>query len=303
MRLYQGEGVLKKTIVRLLLLLASSCCSAAERPKLHWVVPDLPPLVIKQGEYKGEGLYQQLIQLYQNALSDYEHIVIVVNIARIHRLIMDVSKDFCVPSAFKISSWTERRTYGSFNVLSGGTVIATVRSKANKLTQIQPFSLRDLLTDKSLSLGMSKNRSFGAIDQVIQRYGSEQNVLKFAVSGEGTLYRMLQGGRIDYLLALAFEPLYHAERLNMHDEILTLTLDGAGGFINGYPTCSGNDWGRQVIERLNQVSQSAELQQANLAFINRWMPADSAAIFARAYHQAYFREYGKSIQGETRPHD
>ena len=284
-----------------LALLASLCCGlhwpayATDHAAIAWIFIDLPPVSISSGRYQGQGFQEALLENYRQAMPDYTHQTVYLGSARIYKLLLDKSKNFCIPSMYKLAMFSESRVFGSFNHITGLELLTLKKNLGPIQTRAGGVVLNELLKNTELILGFSHSRSFPALDSLIQAHATQRNIVRFSLQRQETLFHMLLRGRIHYTLGGPYEAGYIGQVLDRAANFLSLPIAEAPQTILGYPSCTNNQWGKDIIQRINKLNRQPALHRANLALIHRWADPATAERLAKEYRRTFHKTHGQAL--------
>ena len=289
------HNLLKSTV----LWLFCSLAMAENKPALPWILVDAPPLGISEGELAGRGIHDDLLRIYRQKLPEYRHVFTYASITRLHAMLADPNKNFCVPAMFKLPQQEKTRSYASFNQLSTPISIMTVRDNAARIGAPGPVSLRALLNNSALRFGLAKSRSYGSLDPLIAQAKQRKHVKTHALQNHKTLYRMLLRGRIDYTLGLSYEAGYIGRKLSADDEFISVPIKETPDYELTYPNCTGNDWGKAVVAKLNDINTGHDIHLQSIASISYWSDPATARRLETAHRQKYRNTHGRELPART----
>ncbi|HYQ51105.1 MAG TPA: TIGR02285 family protein, partial [Pseudomonas sp.] len=186
------------------LLLAMATAPVQAKERLLWLVRDLPPFTIFEGEGKGQGVVDQMLPLLIRQMPEYDHAIVRVNRARGIQMLQDASSFTCDPTLL----WTaERAKYVHFSkptlgVISGGLV---VRNQGAAL--LAPFldgqqiDLKGLLNATQLKLGIVAERSYSTqIDDILRQLPDSALSRHYGNDATASLLQMQRLGRLPWVL-------------------------------------------------------------------------------------------------------
>jgi len=269
------------------IIMAPAMLSAGE--SITWVEADFPPVWILKGPDKGNGILDGLISIYEKNLPDYEHHHVTANITRILSM-MKEGQNVCHAGILK-SPDRENFVYFSIpNCITNLHGIVVKKSRINALFgNNKSVSLESLLKNTNLKPGVSKSNSYGAtIDKLLEKY-KEKSAILFR-SGQDNhmgLLRMLKEERIDYMIGYPWEITYIESRMDLHDEIAVVDIEELDGqqWIVSYVGCTKNEWGRQVIEKLDAVLTRVRASDEYLFHALKWLPDGVRLEAKKAYKE------------------
>ncbi|MGC5702221.1 TIGR02285 family protein [Pseudomonas sp. NFXW11] len=251
----QRLGRLLSPLVALLLWLPSAPGQAGEM--LTWLLRDLPPLTIFEGEQKGRGVVDLLMPQLIASLPEYRHELMRVNRARGIQMLREPSFT-CDPALI----WSKERaqwvafSITSFRVLSNGLAIR--RADREQLTQFiheGQVDLGALLQSGKQLIGVVAERSYGQqLDQVLQQAPPDSIRAHYGNDALGSLLQMQRAGRLQLLLGYWPEIRYQAAQQGINSEELEFyPVAGTSKYQEVHIGCSDTPQGRQAITRINQA--------------------------------------------------
>lgn len=243
------------------LLSLSLFCSLSSAEPIIWLKPNMPPYTIQDGPEKDQGRIDLVAKMLQEEMSEYSH---VEKVASFSRILQDlaVKPDICSAALFKSA---EREKFIEFSVpymlgLSNRLVVHATTS-----AQLQPYlneqgqvDLDKLLQSNNFTLGVAKDRKYGAVlDSIIKRF-SQSNAI-YSRSGidqlKGLLIMSLKGNRqISGFLSNPDQVMYLLSQQNIteHDFVFYELKDNPP-YLLGYMGCVKNDFGKAVIAKANDL--------------------------------------------------
>ena len=169
--------------------------------------------------------------------------------------------------------------------------IVVKKSRINALLgNNKSVSLESLLKNTNLKLGVSKSNSYGAtIDKLLEKYKGKSTILfRSGQDNHVGLLRMLKEERIDYMIGYPWEITYIESRMDLKGEIAVVDIEELEGqqWIVSYVGCTKNEWGRQVIEKLDAVLTRVRANDEYLFHAFKWLP-DSVRLEAKKAYQEH----------------
>jgi uncharacterized protein (TIGR02285 family) len=256
---------------------------------ITWVKADFPPIWIMDGSDKGNGILDGLISTYETNLPEYEHHHINANITRILSMMRD-GQEVCHAGILKSSGREEFIKFSIPNGITTSHKIAVKKGRTNSLFgNNKSVSLVDLLKNRSLKLGVSTSNSYGAIiDNILETY-KDKNTILFRIGQDNHLglLRMLKTERIDYIIGYPWEITYLANQIDMRDEIEVVDINELKGqkWIETYVGCTKNEWGLQVIEKIDAILLNVRASEEYTFHILKWLPENIKQETKNAYEK------------------
>lgn len=284
---------------RLWYLVVSLLCflpvTGAAKEKVEWMEAVAPPFFIHEGELAGQGYEDVITDIITENLPQYEHQRVVANITRHYKEFKD-GKNACNVGLFKTA---EREQFLYYSIPSFFTLPAVVIINKKNYPDFgseKSVKLEDVLKSGQ-KIGRSLNRSYGKdVDRVLDTFGTPENVFKYEGSELSlNLFKMLKHGRLDGLIGLPEEAMYQAERLGIRDQIMTLSItenQGSQEAWLSYVACSKNEWGKQVIEEINEILLKQRPTERYRQAYERWL--DDSTL--EGYRKQYDRVFLKAVE-------
>ena len=236
-------------------------------PKLIWLMRDLPPLTVRDGAQKGQGIIDRLMPALMAGMPQYEHVILPVNRARAIRMLEDTSLA-CDPALVRNPARAQSIAYSRPVIDLHGNGL-TIRRENKKL--IEPFvhgdsvDLQAMLKAQTLKLGVIAKRSYGTwIDTQVSQGPADQLFIHYGNDPLGSLLHMQNAGRVQALLGYWPEIQSKARQQGLASESLIFyRIIGAPAYQPIHIGCSNTPEGREVIRRVNAILASREHQALN----------------------------------------
>lgn len=274
-----------------LLLAGPQWVSATEN--LVWMEAVLPPFFIHSGPNQNQGYGDAITQILEAHLPDYNHGEINTNITR-HFYMFKQGEQVCSVGLYKTP---EREKFMYFSIPSFITLPPVIIIKKENIVKFgnkATVSLDAVLEDRGMMIGFAKDRSYGkTLDEIFNRHKGQANLVEFTGQELSlNLFKMLMLGRLDGLIGLPEEALYQAEQMGIRDQFITLTLSENLHNYDGWMSCvacSKTPWGKQVIDKINQVLLAQRPSEQYRAAYERWLDPNSIAEYRRAYAEVFLK--------------
>ncbi|WP_372770828.1 TIGR02285 family protein [Pseudoalteromonas sp.] len=265
-------------ILLLLLLLPTYCLAEI----INWVVVDYPPYYILEGDLKGQGRDELVIDLVSANLVGYQFKRHVMPASRAVKALAKDDEVFCMASLYRNE---EREKFihftDEFSTLGLSPAIAMRKSTVDKLqldNQIA-VSLTKLIMQNGLTIGTTLNRSFGKeIDEIISLSPEQQISARAGRDTLESLTYMLLKGRVDIILGYPSEHTYLKSLMDKNNELMQLTVLETKAVSKGYIGCSKNKQGVAVIKAINAVLSEVNRGEQFKALMLRWLPKHISLI-------------------------
>jgi len=265
------------------LLLAMATAPVQAKERLLWLVRDLPPFTIFEGEGKGQGVVDQMLPLLIRQMPEYDHAIVRVNRARGIQMLQDASSFTCDPTLL----WTaERAKYVHFSkptlgVISGGLV---VRNQGAAL--LAPFldgqqiDLKGLLNATQLKLGIVAERSYSTqIDDILRQLPDSALSRHYGNDATASLLQMQRLGRLPWVLGYWPEVRYLIQQQGgALDEYQFHPIQGVNRYQFLHVGCSDSPLGREAVAHIDQLLPT--LRSRTLpALYARWLDPELQADY------------------------
>lgn len=260
--------------------------------RVQWMEAVAPPFFIHEGDLAGQGYEDVITDIITENLPQYEHERVIANITRHYKEFKDGRKA-CNVGLFKTPEREEFLYYSIPSFFTLPTVFIINRKRFPEFGSSKVVSLEEILAG-NLKIGRALNRSYGKnVDQVLDTFGTPENI--FAYEGYElslNLFKMLKHDRLDGLLGLPEEAMYQAERLGIRDQIMTLTIaenqENYDGWLS-YVVCSKNEWGKQVIEEINQILIKQRPTEKYRQAYERWLDDSTLEGYRKLYDEVFLK--------------
>lgn len=251
----------------------------------------MPPSFIQKGSSENQGYSDVIGNLIREYLTDYEHHRVVTNVVR-HFDDFKSGKKVCGIDLYRTK---ERKAFMYFSIPSMLTLPPVLIVRKDKLGMFgtdPAVSLETILADEDFRLGFSSDRSYGqGLDAILKQHLKRKNMVVFSGQELRQNYvKMLLLDRLDGLIALACEAKYHAEQMGILDQVTTVTLLESQQNFDAWMSavaCPKNEWGREVIDKINtvliQIRPSAPYRQA----YERWLGENSLRQYRSIYNDVF----------------
>jgi len=277
----------KKGLAALILaaLLAGLNTTAFAKERIDWLRFDYPPMYIVSGPQAGEGYMDNILGLLIDHMPDYDHQISVANLSRIMSE-FEQGNNVCVASLF-VNEERERLghiSHGTTTQLPSVQLVFRAEDAERFAAFGDPASLRAILADQSLMLGVSERMSYGTvIDATVAEHQQQPNVFLRSGTDVGLgLHEMLIKGRIDYTINYSWAALYTAGPAQA--ALLDfLPFVEAGPCPAHHVICTKNAWGKRVIAKVDALLADQALTRQRRDFIERWLPESERAVFRKTF--------------------
>lgn len=280
-------------VVVFFIIMALFPAAAAANDSVTWMEAVAPPFFIHEGEYKGQGYEDVVTDILKENLPEYNHDEMTSNLSR-HYYNFKHGQKVCNVGLYKTA---EREEFLHFSIPSFFTLPTVLVIKKERLANFggsKTVQLDALLKDGKMTIGTATNRSYGKdVDTILDKYKDQGNI--FVFEGEElsrSFFHMLKLGRLDALISLPEEAIYQAEKLGLKDEIMTLTIEeNQGGYDSWLSSvgCSKTEWGKKIIEKINQILLAQRPTKRYREAYERWLDESSLANYRELYDKVFLQ--------------
>lgn len=250
-------------------------------PEVLWYRFDYPPAFISTGPDKDRGYGDVRDAYLMRELTEYRHKIVVSNVARLFED-MRVQGNICNSALLKNP---EREKYVVFSepvaeLLPAGIVTLASRKAdfASFLNKRGELRLPEFIQSQRFRIAVAASRSYGpAVDQALQagkRIGVVRPYSSSDIFASG-LMKLDRRGQADATLGYAVELYWAARRMNLSvDEYWFVPIEGATQLIYSRVGCSRSPQGLAVVDRINKLIRSGEVDKVFEKSYLAWLPPD-----------------------------
>lgn len=280
---------MKKSIMVLLCVLFFSTRIASDvkaEETITWLKPNFPPIFITEGSQKGTGYFDRLEELIIANLPDYNYQVIIANAKRIMKELKEQKKAGCAA----LIKTPEREKFIDFSspalmVLPNGVIILKSQEAKFKpfLNESGEIDLDRLLGTSELTLGISTGRRYsGSIDEILKKHSERKNIYtRFGNDLTEGLISMMIANRIDFILGYPTEVFYFMDMMKIKKDIKYIPVIGMEKFSFGHIGFPKNQWGKEIISKINVILEKHRSTPAFLSFYEKWLNKDTIVYYRK----------------------
>ena len=263
------------------------------RDSVIWLEAEMPPYFIQSGPLQEQGYGDIISDILQERLTDYDHEEMVTNVTR-HFYKFKQGEKVCSVGLYRTP---EREEFIHFSIPSFLTLPAVIiinKDQWQKFGNRDSIRLEEILNNKELTIGLAKDRSYGqAVDQILGRHTGSKDIVEIAGQELSlNLFKMLMLNRVNGLIGLPEEALFHAEQMGIRDRILTLTIEenqqGYDAWISSVG-CSNNEWGRTIIAEINRILLTERPTSRYRTAYERWLDSNSIGAYRKVYDAIFLK--------------
>lgn len=273
------------------LLVAPIVPPSLAKDAITWMEVSMPPYFIQEGPDKNQGYGDVISAILQEHLPEYDHFEMVTNVTR-HFHKFQKGEKVCSVGLYRTP---EREAFMYFSIpsfLTLPSVLIVSKETAADLGSPSSIRLEEILRDKRFVVGLSKDRSYGTrIDAILAQHKDSANTILYTGQElSANYFKMLMLKRIDGLIALPDEAMYHAEKMGLRDRLTTLIIEenqeGYEGWLCSVG-CPKNEWGRTVIDKINTILREQRPTERYRGAYERWLDANSLERYRAVYRDVF----------------
>lgn len=241
-----------------------------------WLGADFPPMAMSQGEYAHQGYIDALYTLLKETAPQHNFKEQVVPWTRAMHM-AKMGGPYCLISAFYTPERAEflRFTEPYGYLLPIGLIVrADDQARFSQfLTASGQLKLNELLADERLIIGITNDRSYGALidEQLRSRLGSDSNNIYKAYQNESAkiLFNMLEHKRFDYMLSYPSEAVFYESAAS---KLLFYQIEGNSQLLPGRLSCTKTPATDGVFADISKTVTSPAAASVFQSAYERWLP-------------------------------
>lgn len=272
----------------LLMLSASSRAASDDAKEIRWLGIDLAPMMMLDGPQAGTGYLDEIMNTVRPLFPGYKQSIVYGNSARLEQQ-MKLGGNTCTVAMLQTPARAKFMVFSKpfARIIPNGVI--TLKSLEPKFNAFRDsygnISLTKASADSSLRFGLAQGRVYGGkIDPLIKPLlgppvAPQVMLLGSTNIGEG-LYRMLQRGRVDYMLGYPLEEQYFLQRYaDVKSATVFLPVAEAGPLIDRHFACAKSPWGEQRVAEMNRHLESKELRQKLQSIYESHLSSDARSLY------------------------
>jgi len=257
---------------------------AAGRESVLWAVLDFPPFQIRDGEHRGTGSFDGLLDLLIAQLPDYDHEVVTMTFARREEE-MRQGRRLCTPGLFRTPAREKLLAFSQPALIHLDNRLVFLAAKADRFGGGRAVDLEALLKRPDLIGGIVAERSFAPnIDPLLRQYAKAPNLVVRPMKSS-QMFELLSRGEIDYTILFPHEAALLQRQADPPPDIRLRAIAGTPPFILTHVACTKGPWGEAMIERINGIIEAQRSRPEYRALSERWYDASDKALIRKYYPQ------------------
>lgn len=282
-----GRAIVKQgpnrllAVLGLLALLATSA-PAIGRETILWAVLDFPPFQIRDGEFRGSGSFDGLLETLIKQLPEFDHEVVAMTFARREEEIRQGQR-LCTPGLFRTPAREQLLTFSVPALIHLDNRLVFLSSRADRLDVGPHADLNLLLKRYDLVAGVVSGRSFAPnIDPLIQQHAQAKNLVMRPIKSS-QMFELLINGEIDYTILFPHETNYLARQYGRSGGLAVRPIAGTPPYIFTHVACTKGSWGEATIARIDHILKMQRRLREYRALSERWYDQSDRALIRKYY--------------------
>lgn len=265
-------------------LLLGSVTGVHAKDTITWANLHFPPWMILKGESAGQGVWDALLKEVIANLPEYDHEMVDMKNVRYEELARQQAH-VCKVYYFKTPEREEVLHYSVPSVVFLANYVVMRNEKARELGNPASISLERLLNDTRFTGTFIAGRSYGKeIDPLLQKHKGMSHLL-FRVLDNQNLFEVLGLGRTDYILEFPAVRSFFEHDLDIHPAVANISIEGITPYNVTYVTCVKNEWGKRVIEKVDDILKRYIPTPAHREATLRWYQPAEQIELAKYYQR------------------
>jgi uncharacterized protein (TIGR02285 family) len=265
-------------------LAAAMLGSARAADRLNWGWFNAAPYMIAAGPDRDQGIFDQIRSLLQEEVPDYEHKDVQAPFPRIFQEIRN-GNHWCFVGGVQTP---ERAQFAYFSAPVAVFLPFKVVVRKDRLAEFSSdgsISLAALQAHAGMRTSYLRGRTFTPqIDALL----AQQPALQYHSEFNEAL-QMLLARRLDYLVELPIITTYSAHQLGRDGELVSLDIRESADVTYSRVMCPKNDWGKQVVQRVDAVLRTQRAGARYRTIVERWSDEDSVRAIRAVYPTHFLR--------------
>ena len=243
---------MSKRVVLMFISMLFFDSAQASSNQIAWQTFHIPPVIMKTGEQRGEGFVDRMLSLIIAQMPEYDHSLPLTSHARALND-LKMGKHVCHPALFKTKEREQFAVFSKPVFFSPSNRLIILEQTAERLSLSEPVDLSQLLDIDDVTIGLVKGRSYGAnIDGMLRKF-PKQNLIEMSLDKSEVLFNLTHRKRLTATVAYPFEIAFYTKQPRNGEGHKALLIDGTPDYAIGHIACPDNEWGREVIQRVNVI--------------------------------------------------
>ncbi len=262
--------------------------SCFSKEQINWLSANFPPVMeLNDQEVPVGGYVKKQMDIIFQEMEGFEHTYIKMTWARAWASIKS-GYPVCHTMAAKTP---EREQYAYFSIPKEVTTLNAIimsRDMAKRLSYPQSISLSQLLQNGEFKGVLQNERSYlPFIDKLLATYEKRVRIERVATRSH-QLLQMLSRKRIDYFIDFPAVIGFSAKKYDINEEQFFISrIEGAPSYDFSYFACPKNEWGKKIINRLNQIIKQYAPTTIWLNIYKESLPRRYRPYIEKVYREEY----------------
>jgi len=265
-----------------IVLETSSSLKADEKKTIHWLKWELSPEFIRHGEFAGKGFADQFVKFFEEKLPEYNHEMQWVSIRRWHKETLKERR--CTPHIWN-EFHLDQLAYSKAYMLTPPQMALFHKRHMKQLgPEGTVLSFKRLLEEKFTLLTPTldpKQVRYPILQKYIEPYTGSERVIEIGTANEIDL-RLIERKRGDFTLGYPTVITSQRRDRGLRDNFIGYHLEEHQQYKSIHVSCFGDETGKKVIARINQLMGQEELLYF-LSLYEDWNNKDPA--FRKAFNE------------------
>ncbi|RUO20813.1 ABC transporter substrate-binding protein [Aliidiomarina iranensis] len=259
------------------LALAPSLPAAAlqadtQAERIEWVINTAPPFHIVSGPLAGFGICDVLIDIIDESLPDLESNKTILPQTRITQQ-FDRNYNQCFPCMIhRPASSSAIYTNPTHFYYPHGIITTAEHAKTITTAYGNPVNLSALILDANFQLGYPAGRRYPSLQHIIDG-SADTDITRVVHTGENAtvaILAMIKSGRIDY--TIEYQILNNFDKSSSTEPSLEFIpiAETEGSFVLGAIGCTNNEWGQNMVRKMNTVLPEVRQHPRFLEILDLW---------------------------------
>lgn len=253
-------------------------CFSQNKEKIKWYHEEFPPILLGDVQSEQKGWGNNITSMIIDEIPEYEHEVYYAPLAR---LFSDSQKGINACHAFLFKTPERQKLlYFSepyFFAVPNGVIIDKYdldrfRAYINSEGRI---SLRKMLSDKQLTLGVVRNIAYGPrIDSILAQQTDTSNIfIRKGDDGVKGLLSMLAVNHVDYIISYSSHVNYWAPQIGMEGRFMYLPIEELSDRkINAiHVACSKTQINKEFLILINKRLRTRKFIEKAMTHYLKWL--------------------------------
>ncbi|WP_108651644.1 transporter substrate-binding domain-containing protein [Dongshaea marina] len=256
-----------------------------EEHEIYWPYLDSPPLYHYLGKDDLRGFGFDIVRMLGKELKGYHNTFVQTSPDRLFIGIKE-RLNYCMYGVYKTP---EREEFMYFSLparITPPSALVIRKTDLAKFGQGKPLSLQELLKDQKLRFVYLNGVIYSAYaNGLIEDYRNDSNLYPLNYHGSSLRpLEMLLRKRADYTLSTP-SMLYEADKQELADKIAYIPRLKDYEYQVGYVVCPKNEWGRQLIDKINHILYLKVSKGQYFEYFKALMPANNQAELKEQYQK------------------